>query len=157
MVARRWLVGSILAVSAILVARPTAAGGPYQFYPITPCRLVDTRLPNGLNGGPVMPSSWTPRNFQVNQFCGVPMTAQAAALNAAVLSPTGSGFLTVWPYTLGWPQTSNINVTAGLSLANGSLVNLTTNAGNLNISAIYVTGNSNDTTHLIIDVTGYYQ
>jgi len=156
MVVRRWLVRGILAVSAILMARPTAAGGPYQFYPITPCRLVDTRGAVGTNGGPAL-VSWTTRNFQVNQLCGVPLTAQSVALNAAVLSPSAPGFLTVWPYspTWTWPGTSNINVVAGVSIANGCLVGLTT--GSLNISAIYGSGQSSDHTDLIIDVTGYYQ
>ena len=155
MVVRRWLVVLVLAISSILVARPTAAGGPYQFYPITPCRLVDTRGPTGPWGAPSL-LSWNTRSFQVNQMCGVPMTAQAAALNAAVLSPAASGFLTVWQYPLAWPQTSNINVTAGVSIANGCLVGLA--AGSTNISVIYGSGSPNvDHADLIIDVTGYYQ
>jgi len=159
MVVRRWIVGSILALSAILVARPTAAGGPYQFYPITPCRLVDTRGPVGLNGGPAILSGWNGvRNFQITQLCGVPMTAQAAALNLAMITPSGEGYIAVWPYNTAWNgNTSNINAPAGIfAIANGCVVGLTT--GSLNLSAIYGSGNPNvDTTHLVIDVTGYYQ
>src|SRR6476659_2159480 len=108
MAGKHWLVASILAVTAFLMARPTAAGGPYQFYPITPCRLVDTRGAVGLNGGPSL-LSWNTTSFQASQLCGVPMTAQAAALNAAVLSPSAPAFFTVWPYNTTWPGTSNIN------------------------------------------------
>ena len=154
MVVRHYLAVVVLAVSAILVARPTEAGGPYQFYPITPCRLVDTRNTNGPFGGPSL-LSWNTRSFQVSQYCGVPMTAQAVALNAAVLTPEAPGFLTVWPYNTTWPGTSNINVTS-VSIANGCLVGVTT--GSTNISVMYGSGNPNvDHAHLIIDVTGYYQ
>jgi hypothetical protein len=85
------------------------------------------------------------------------MTAQAGALNVTMVGPTGDGFLVVWPYNTGVPATSNINASAGTgAIANGCLVALTTNAGNLNISITYGSAPGN-TTNVIVDITGYYQ
>ncbi|HYK41079.1 MAG TPA: hypothetical protein VE007_01740, partial [Thermoanaerobaculia bacterium] len=36
------------------VSSAARAAGPFQFYSVTPCRLVDTRNPNGLTGGPAL-------------------------------------------------------------------------------------------------------
>jgi len=153
MVLRRWSLGVVLVICAMLVPRLASAAGPYQFYPITPCRLVDTRNPPGLNGGPAL-AAGAVRNFQVTQLCGVPMTAQAAALNLTMVGPTQDGFLVVWPYNTGQPYTSNINATGGTpAIANGCLVGLTT--GSLNISATFGAGAG--TTNVVVDITGYYQ
>ena len=153
MVVKRWILGAVLVMCAMLVPQPASAAGPYQFYPITPCRLVDTRNPVGLNGGPALAAGAT-RNFQITQLCGVPMTAQAAALNVTMVGPTQDGFLVVWPYNTSPPPTSNINATAGTgAIGNGCLVGLTT--GSLNISASY--GAAGGTTNVIVDITGYYQ
>lgn len=158
MVIRRWFLAGVQVICAMLVPWRASAAGPYQFYPITPCRLADTRGTVGLNGGPAL-AAGDIRNFQVTNFspCGVPMTAQAAALNVTMVGPTGAGFLVVWPYNTGVPGTSNINADAGTgAIANGCLVALTTIAGNLNISISYGSAPGN-TTNVIVDITGYYQ
>ena len=33
------------------------AAGPFQFHSLTPCRIVDTRNPNGPKGGPALQSN----------------------------------------------------------------------------------------------------
>ena len=136
-----------------LAATLYAQSGPYQYYPLTPCRIVDTRNPNGVNGGPVMGAT-TQRDFAIRGNCGVPTTAKAVAINLAIVTPTASsGNLTVWPSGSSQPLSSAINfVSTDYALANGAITGLSTNAQDLSVY-----NNSGGTVHIIIDVNGYFQ
>jgi hypothetical protein len=128
-----------------------AQSGPYQYYALSPCRVVDTRGANGTNGGPILGSDST-RSFQIRGFCGVPTGAKAVSLNMTIVNATQSSFLTVWPSNLARPVVSMLNFEAAdPSLANGVLVGLSTNTQDLSVY------NSFGNVHVIIDVTGYFQ
>jgi len=148
-----------ISLAALLVSSVASAGGPYQFYSITPCRIVDTRDPPGVLGGPALESGTT-RSFPIDvapAACGVPSTAKAAVLNVTLVEPTLEGFLTIWPFNTPQPEVSTINAAAGEpAIANGAIVPLTTDSS-FNISVIYGTAVSGGTAHLLIDVTGYFQ
>ncbi len=74
---------------------------PSEFYPLTPCRVADTRG-NGFTGdfGPPSLVGGATRNFPIPSAsgCGVPSTAQAYSLNITVV-PNGTplSYLTAWP------------------------------------------------------------
>src|SRR5207248_8141064 len=56
-----------------------------RFVPVTPCRVVDTRGPNGPFGGPFL-SGGSSRAFAVpNSACGIPAAAQAYSVNVTVV------------------------------------------------------------------------
>ncbi len=153
MMRMRALVVSGLAV--VVLASAMEAAGPLSIYSVAPCRVVDTRWTPGPQGGPAL-SSGVPRNFQVAGFCGVPSDAQGLALTMTVVGPTQTGFLILWEYLQGMPGVSNINFNAGEpALANGALVPMRQGVG-LNISVVYGTA-ALGTTHVIIDVAGYYK
>jgi hypothetical protein len=120
---------------------PTVAG---QFTPLTPARLLDTRA----GGGAIGPQQV--RTMQATQFGGVPATGVAAvALNVTVVSPTNTGFLTLYPDDVDRPLASTINFAPGDVLANSSVVNVS----DLGRVAIY---NSSGYVHVVIDVVGYF-
>jgi len=146
------IVGSILGLTAVVAD----AGGPYQFYSVTPCRIVDTRGANGPTGGPII-SSGTERDFPITGHCGVPATAQQVFLNVTAVTPTQNGFIAIWPYNTTRPNPfSNINLVANTAAtANGALVTLTSDP-NFNIAVVFGTATAG-TTHLLIDVLGYTQ
>jgi len=128
-----------------------AQSGPYQYFPLSPCRLVDTRGAVSTNGGPVFGSNAT-RNFQVRGLCGVPTSAKAASLNVTVTQATQSSWLAVWPSGLVRPNVSMINFeSSDPALANGIIVGLSTNAQDLSVY------NNFGNVHVIVDVTGYFQ
>lgn len=142
-------------LAILLLTSAMEAAGPLSFFSVAPCRVVDTRWTPGPQGGPAL-SSGTPRNFQVAGYCGVPSDAQGLALNVTVVGPTQAGFLILWEYLQGMPGVSNINFNAGEpALANGALVPMRQGVG-LNISVVYGTAVPG-TTHVIIDVAGYYK
>ena len=149
--------GVLVAGAAMLLAVSAAsASGPYQFFPVTPCRIVDTRRPTGPTGGPSLVSLGT-RSFPiVGGTCGVPATAKAVTVNVTIANPTNPGYLIVYPYNITQPLVSTINWDAGeYALANGAIVPLTTDPTfNLSIFAELYGGG---TVNAILDVTGYFQ
>ncbi len=76
---------------------PVSVAQGLAFYPVTPCRLADTRNATGTFGGPSMIAGAT-RNFPVQSgSCGIPATAQAYVVNMTVVPNGALGFLTAWP------------------------------------------------------------
>lgn len=117
-----------------------------KYRPITACRAVDTRQND--QGGPVL--SPGARNFQIRGNCGIPTTAKAVALNITVVGPTGPGYMLVYPAG-GSSSASYLNFTPGQgTLANGGIVGLATTTDDL---AIW----TSTTTHILVDVFGYFR
>ena len=122
-----------------------AASGNYQFYPLTPCRLVDTR---GGNGGKLQPG--VPRAYAISPYCDVPSRATAYSFNVTVLpSAGGLDYLTVWPEGEPQPTVSTLNAATGTVVANAAIVP----AGSENATSFYAHSNSTD---LLLDVNGYF-
>ncbi len=139
------IAGTLSAVSA------AAQTGPYQFFAVAPCRVVDTRNPTSTNGGPIL-GTGTQRNFAIRGNCGVPTTAKAVSLNVTVTAATSGSFLTLWPSGGTRPVVSTINFTQNdAALANGAIVGLSTSSTDLSVF------NSSGNVHVILDVTGYFQ
>src|SRR3977135_1307212 len=134
----------------VFVAFAPSAQAQYSYFALNPCRVVDTRNPNGVNGGPILATGQ--RNFTVRGVCGVPTTAKAVTLNVAITGASFAGYLTLWPSGQSQPNTATINFTpSDPALSNGAIVGLSTNAQDL---AVF---NAAGTVHVIIDVTGYFQ
>ena len=141
-----------LTLAAILFGRDAAAQtGPYQFYALSPCRVVDTRNPNGVNGGPGLGQA-TRRDFSIRGRCGVPTTAKAVSLNVTITAASTTSWLALWPSGQTMPYVSTINFTnSDPALANGAVIGLSANAQDLSVY------NSTGTVHVILDVNGYFQ
>jgi hypothetical protein len=155
----------------------TEAGGPGQelvYSPVTPCRLVDTRLAGGaLTAG-------SPRHFQArgnnlsNQGgdpagCGLPLgvllggssdTAIALALHVTAVAPSGPGHLLGWEWNTPKPSTSFLGyaAVAGLNPSTSTVMPVATwpvcptppTCADFSIEAA-------STTHLVVDVVGYFR
>lgn len=139
-------------MTAALTMAPRALGqsGPYQYFPLSPCRAVDTRGTAAVNGGPFLTTST--RNFAMRGVCGVPSTAKAVSLNVTVVGSSSSSWLTVWPSNVAKPFVSMINFEpSDPALANGIIVGLGTASQDLSVA------NAVGTVNVIVDVTGYFQ
>ena len=101
------------------------------YTPVTPCRILDTRVV----GGPIRPG--VNRSFYVTgtsfssqggnpSGCGVPFgPATAAVINLVAVSPNGGGDLRITPYGTAIPLASIINYgTVPSSIANGPAVTI---------------------------------
>lgn len=141
----------ITLLTCILAVTASAQSGPYQYFPLSPCRVVDTRNPASTNGGPIFQSDMT-RNFQIRGFCGVPTSAKAVSLNVTITQASQPSWLAVWPSGQARPVVSMINFeSSDPALANGIIVGLSTNTQDLSVY------NNFGSVHVIIDVTGYFQ
>ena len=120
------------------------------FYPLTPCRVLDTRNANGDLGGPFL-ASGQERDFPVlESTCNIPNTAQAYSMNFTVVPYQGQslGYLTVWPQGGLQPKVSTLNNLTATIVANAAIVPAGTGGG----IATYPSGN----TQLVADIDGYF-
>ena len=137
----------VLDINGYFVAgnSPTALA----FYPLTPCRIADTRNPTASLGGPSLAARST-RTFPIlASACGLPSNAQAYSLNFAAV-PTGPslGYLTAWPAGQAQPLVASLNDPTGTILANAVVVPAGA-GGAVNVFAT-------DTADLVIDINGYF-
>ena len=99
----------ILAVAAVFAALPSLAShsGPFDYYTLPPCRVVDTRNPTATNGGPILAGGVT-RTFAIRGACGVPMNARAVTLNVTITGASASSYVTLWSPDFWQPITGTI-------------------------------------------------
>jgi len=124
-----------------------AVDSALAFYPLTPCRIADTRPERG-GGGPI--PGGTTQNFPILDIagCSVPATAQAYSLNLAAVPPSPLGYLTVWPAGGSRPNVSTLNDLTGTIVANAAIVV----AGTGGEISVYPSSDTN----LVIDIDGYF-
>src|SRR5579864_1133518 len=137
----------ILDINGYFVAASNSSA--LAFYPLTPCRVADTRNAAGTLGGPSLAAQST-RSFPITaSSCGLPANAQAYSLNfAAVPKGPTLGFMTAWPAGQSKPLVASLNDPTGTVLANAVVVPAGTN-GDVNVYAT-------DATDLVIDINGYF-
>jgi hypothetical protein len=122
--------------------------GALTFYPVTPCRVADTRNANGPFGGPELAGGST-RSFTIPASgCNIPSTAAAYSLNVTVVPSGVLYYLTAWPTGLSQPLVSTLNSFDGSVVANAAIVP----AGTSGAISIYVT----NPTQVILDINGYF-
>ena len=127
---------------------PAGTASALAFYPVTPCRIADTRNAAGPLGGPSI-SAGGSRSFSVpSGSCGIPSTAKAYALNVTAVPHTTLDYLTVWPTGENQPYVSTLNALTGAVTANASIVSAGT-SGEISIFA-------SDDSDVILDVNGYF-
>jgi hypothetical protein len=139
----------IIDINGIFVSGDVDVG--LSYYPVTPCRVADTRPGGGKTGeyGPPFIGIQTTRTMSIlNSGCGIPSSAQAYALNVTAIPPGYLGFVTVWPTGNPRPNASTLNSWDGQVVANMAVV-----PGGVNHSiSVYA---SNDT-DFVIDINGYF-
>jgi hypothetical protein len=124
------------------------SAGALSFYPVTPCRVADTRNAVGPFGGPEMAASST-RSFAIPAAgCGIPATAAAYSVNVTVVPDSVLSYLTTWPAGQAQPLVSTLNSFDGTVVANAALVP----AGANGAISVFVT----NPTHVILDINGYF-
>jgi 3',5'-cyclic AMP phosphodiesterase CpdA len=123
-----------------------------SFYTLPPCRLVDTRHPVGPAGGPAL-AAGDGRSFPVAGACGVPADAVAVAVNLTAVSPGGAGRLTLFPTGGLEPATSTVSF-SNRTRAVGAVLALGVGG---ELSARCTLSPAQATTHLVLDVSGYFR
>ena len=130
---------------------PSAPVTPFAgstYHPITPVRLLDTRVGNGL---PRKLAAWTPGTFQIATRANIPAGARAITANATIVNASAAASLYLGPTAISRPSTFTINFNKNDVTAFGITVSLSDDG---KLSATYMA--SSGTTDLVLDVTGYF-
>jgi hypothetical protein len=133
-------------------------GQDVVFTPITPCRIVDTRIA----GGPI--AAGQTRSFNAagqSSYggqggaagnCGMQTEMPTAvALNVTVVAPAGGGFATVFPYNTTRPDTASVNYTSGAIVNNAIIARIPNPPASFDFS-IYSFAASD----YVVDIVGYF-
>ena len=129
----------------------TLAGADTQS--VVPGRVLESRSGNGLitvDGlfqGVGRTGAGEVREVQVTGRAGVPVGAEAVFLNVVAVSPSGSGYLTVFPCGVTQPLAANVNYNTGDVAANAVFAKI----GDDGKVCVYTLAE----TDLVIDVNGY--
>jgi hypothetical protein len=130
---------------------PTVA----KWFPLDPCRVIDTRLADGALGGPALSANQT-RTFDVtttSPTCGIPSNAKTLTVNYTITAAAQGGELRTFPADALWTGTSVLSFRAGATRANNGHLVLAGDAS----GTFKVTNASDGTVHFILDVNGYYR
>lgn len=121
------------------------------FVPVGPNRVLDTRpgITIGMSG---TFNANVSRSWDVAGKAGVSNDALAVVGNVTVVGQTKAGYVSLTPTAELNPTTSTLNFPVGDTRANNFTVKLATNGF---LHGIYKA--SSGSTHLIMDVTGYYK
>ncbi|MBI4906958.1 MAG: SBBP repeat-containing protein [Acidobacteria bacterium] len=130
-----------------------SSGPNVTYYPLTPCRVIDTRIDYRSPAGPFGPPTMTAREtrrfqFPATPYCSIPTGATAYSVTVTAVPPQPLAYLTAWPAGATQPNVSTINSFAGRVLANSVIIPASSN-GSIDVFAF-------DSTDFIVDINGYF-
>jgi hypothetical protein len=131
------------------------------YFPLTPCRILDTRIGTGTWHGPLAAGSTTAVAHNQNLAaqggnpadCGVPTDPAAIVATVTAVSPSGPGNLRLYATGTSVPLASTITYTnlPGLTLANTTIVPTGQILGNDFNIGVFASA-----TDVVVDVAGYF-
>ena len=131
------------------------------FFPVAPCRILDTRFGTGVYLGPLAANSTTPVGHNQNLVpqggnvagCGIPTDPAAIAVTVVAVGPAAAGDLRLFALLAPEPNASAINYAfvPGLNIANTTIVPTCQICG-LDFNIKVDVG----ATHVVADVVGYF-
>jgi hypothetical protein len=123
-------------------------GDGLTFHPITPHRIIDSRINRGVLGaiGPKATAKVTA------PFTVADANTVALAANLTAVAPTASTYLSVWPAGAGisQPRVSTLNAAAGQVVPNAALITI-------GPSAAFNIFNNAGNTNVLVDVAGVFE
>ncbi len=120
-----------------------------KFYPLEPGRVLDSRFGTGLSG---TFKTDIAKALQIEGHVGVPAAALGITGNLTVVGQTDDGYVSMTKALDNTPDTSTLNFPIGDIRANGVTGPLTNGGA---VGLVYK-ASSGKTTHLILDITGYF-
>ncbi len=123
------------------------------YYPMTPCRVIETRQLYRPTPGQFGPPSLIAKGTRTFRFpqstdCTIPTGAAAYSVTLTVVPPAPLPFVTAWPSNIAQPPVSSINSFNGRTLANSVILPAAPDGG-INLYAF-------EATDMIVDINGYF-
>jgi uncharacterized protein (DUF1800 family) len=145
---------SIALVSLMLSGVAHAQTPPQsKLFPITPCRIADTRItPNGASAGPVLQAN-AGRAFPVVGTCAIPPTARSVVLNVTAVNASVDGSFAIFPTGTAAPLGATALSYRAVKARAASFVAKLGTTGDIVVWPIQASG----TVNMIMDATGYFE
>ncbi len=137
-----------------------AATSDLVYTPITPCRILDTRVAGGTIAGGFSRDfnavvggggNFSSQGGSATDCGGVAAGQAAAVINVTAVTPAGAGFATVYPFGVTRPLASSVNYTAGAVISN-TVVTRLPNPLTTKDFTIFTFATSD----FVADIVGYY-
>ncbi|MBK9376504.1 MAG: SUMF1/EgtB/PvdO family nonheme iron enzyme [Holophagales bacterium] len=128
-----------------------ANGNGTAFYPLAPCRIIDSRNAAGPAGGPGLSPQGSRMIYVAGASCGVPATATAVAVNLTAISPPAHGALKLIPSGTSPTAATALSFRAGRMSSNNVIAKLGPDG-----AAVVFADTSSGTTQFTLDVSGYF-
>jgi subtilisin family serine protease len=142
------ITGTGTSITHALTFRLHVTDNQGTYYPLTPQRILDTRIGIGAPTAPMGPGGTI--NLAVTGRGGVPASGvSAVVLNVTATNATAPSFVTVYPAGASRPTASSLNLVRGFTGANSVTVGVGA-GGQVSIF------NNNGNTDMIADVVGFY-
>ena len=151
------LLGASTARRAGAPTKLGAAGADLVYTPLTPCRIVDTRVVGGPigNSGARSFIAYSASGFAAQggdpSNCGIPQNASALQVKLTASRPMLDGYFTAYASDVARPLASSLNYLAGKDTSNGEIVSLC-RPGCATQFTLFTYAQSD----AVIDVVGYY-
>lgn len=151
-----FLLGGVINPSST-TAKLGSSGYDLVYTPISPCRIVDTRVVGGefLAGETRSFMGYTATDFASQggavSNCNIPSNVSSLALSVTSPLPAGPGYFTLYPFNEARPLATALNYNPGLILSAQSNTRLCRPSCTSQLS-VY----SHNQSHLVIDVEGYF-
>jgi hypothetical protein len=138
--------GSSGTVHVLMDLQGFYGGAGSGFKPVSPTRVLDTRSGLGTSAARAITAHAT---LPLNLSGRVPAGTTAVVLNLTVTRPTQHGYLTAYPEAGSMPGVSNLNFTAGQTVANLAVVPITD-------GKVDFYNGSGGTLQVVADLEGYF-
>jgi hypothetical protein len=156
------VLAAMLTFTSTVFAQIGSLSSDLVYTPVTPCRIFDTRLSQG-GSGPI--AALSTKSFAIwgigsyasqggaASNCGITAGANTAAVavNLVAAFPSGTGWLTAYPFGTTMPLAATLNYNAGeVVVSNGAILKVA------QTGATHLTIFSQANSEVIADVVGYY-
>jgi hypothetical protein len=135
-----------------------ALGNDLVYTPITPCRILDTRVAGGAiaadasrNFLAINSANFTAQGGSATNCGTLGLNATAVAVNLTAVTPTNAGFATAHRFGTPRPLAASLNYTAGAIVNNALIIQIPNPLSTFDFS-LYTFAQS----HYVADIVGYF-
>ena len=129
--------------------------GAARYHPVTPCRAVDTRDPDGPYGGPVL-GGLAERLFVLTGRCGIPEGVRSVSGVLTAVGATAAGFVELRAGGTPPGPTVSLGYEAGRVRANNFVSSLSGQSGTTSWGTLVVRNGGDQPVQVVVDVNGYF-
>lgn len=130
--------------------------GSARFYPLTPCRLLDTRTSDPNYGGPAL-GAGASRSFVAAGRCGLPESVRSFAGNLTVAAPSATGALKLLPGDRAAGPPTALSYSTGKTRANNFVLRLPGSSATFSWGSFFIANEGPQAVDVVVDVYGYFE